>query len=50
MITPLEKFIEAFRLITKVFLGAKSDKSLKNTFEKIHGSRLAILNLFHGAY
>ena len=34
IITPSEKFIEAFRLITKVFLGADSNKSLKYTFEK----------------
>ena len=50
IITPSEKFIEAFRLIKKVFLGADSNKSLKYTFEKIHGIHLAILNLFRGAY
>ena len=33
--TPFEKFIEAFRLITKIFLGVDSEKSLKYTFEKI---------------
>ena len=46
MNTSLEKIIEAFWLITKVFLGVDFDKSLKYTFEKIYGSHLAILNLF----
>ena len=45
-----KKFIESFRLITKIFLDANSKKNPKYTFEKIIWSRLAILNLFQGVY
>ena len=34
MIRPFKKFIEAFQLIMKIFLGVDFEKSLKYTLEK----------------
>ena len=48
MITPLKKIIEVFQLITKIFLGSDSEKSLKYTFKKNSLKLLVVLNASWG--
>ena len=50
MRTPFEKFIEAFRLITKVFLGEDSNRVENTPSKNILERCLAISNLPHGVY
>ena len=47
MNTPSNKLIKAFQLITKVFLGADSEKSLEYTFEKNSLKLFGCLKNFH---